>query len=162
MKFQSDTRKKWRWDLIGVGFVALVFWLIATPPSAYFLQIDTAAQDYVALALTRNCWEFFTEKMLAVLLLHPLFWLFGPSPYWETALLAVAATLNGIAAYELARLSSDSRLAGIVALLLLNALPFVQFFNRAYFGYLFPCVLGGGWQRTIAIGGGPDFVSVWH
>ncbi len=143
MSLSLETMKKWRWDLIGVSATALLVRVAATSPSAYFLQIDTAAQDFMALAWTRGCWEVLTEKIFPVLLLAPLFKMFGPSPYWETFLLAIAATISTATAYELSRLISGSKLAGIIAVLLILALPALQFYNRTYFGYLIPCSLVG-------------------
>jgi len=54
--------------LIGVSAAALLFWIVVTPSSAYFLQPDTPTQNYVALAWSQGCWEYVTEKMLSVLL----------------------------------------------------------------------------------------------
>ena len=130
-----------RLDLAAVGVVTLLFWLATTPGSAYFIQGDTPAQDYVALAWSQGCWEHVTEKMLAVVLLTPLFVFFGPSPHWETALLAGASVVSVVTTYELSRLLTKSRLGGLIAVLLLTALPAFQFFSHTYFGYQLPCLL---------------------
>ncbi len=120
-----------------------MIWIATTPASAIFLQRDTANQDYVALAWVRGCWEFFTEKMLAVYFLAPLFRLFGPSPRWEQVWLAVLAAVSAALVYLLTKLVSRSRFAGVLAVGLLLSLPAFQFFNRTYFGYLFPFLLLG-------------------
>ena len=132
---------KIRFDLAAVSIAALVFWLVATPASAFFIQSDTPAQDYVALAWSQGCWEHVTEKMLAVVLLTPLFVVFGPSPHWETALLAGASVVSVATTYELSRWLTKSRIGGLVAALLLTSLPAFQFYNHTYFGYQAPCLL---------------------
>lgn len=133
--------KNLRLDLAAVGAVTLLFWLATTPGSAYFIQGDTPAQDYVALAWSQGCWEHVTEKMLAVVLLTPLFVFFGPSPNWETALLAGASVVSVVTTYELSRLLTKSRCGGMFAVLFLTALPAFQFFSHTYFGYQVPCLL---------------------
>ena len=130
-----------RVDLAAVGIATLVFWLATTPVSAYFIQGDTPAQDYVALAWSQGCWEHVTEKMFAVTLLTPLFVLFGSSPYWETAILAGAAMVSVVTTYELSRSLTKSQVGGLFAALLLTALPAFQFFSHTYFGYQTPCLL---------------------
>ncbi len=117
--------------------------MATTPASAFFIQPDTPAQDFATLAITRGCWEYITEKMLAVILLAPLFWLFGPSPVWETVLLAIAFVISGLTVYELGRLFTDSILGGVLAVLTMMTTPAFQLFSRTYLGYLAPCLLLG-------------------
>lgn len=143
MLSRLETVKKWRWDLIVVGAATLLFWAVTTSPNAYFIQSDTPAQDSMALAWTYNCWEYITEKLLSVVLLAPLFKLFGPSPHWETLLLMLMASISVAVIYELACLVGNSKLTGALTALFLVALPAFQFFSRTYLGYITPFLLLG-------------------
>jgi hypothetical protein len=52
--------------------------------------------------------------------------------------------VSSVTIYQLAYLGSkQSRFSGAVATLLYTALPYTQFFNRTYFGYVIPCLLLG-------------------
>lgn len=136
--------KNFRWDLVAVGAASLGIWLLFTSlGNAFFVQIDSAAHDYAALAWLQNCWDFVTEKYLSVWLISLTYHLFGPSPYWGTFWLAIAAGLSGLLVYEITRLITQSRLTGVLAALILLALPGYQAFDRTYFGYLFPFLLLG-------------------
>ena len=141
--------RKWRWDVIGIVGAALLLSLATTDSSAYFLHFDTPTQDYMAATWLQNCWEHVTEKILPVLLLAPFFWLFGPDPHWETLLLLIATAVSLATVYELTRLFNGSRLAGLMATLLLTALPAFQYFSRIHLGYPTPFLLLG-------------WLMIWH
>ena len=130
-----------RWDLILAGAASLAFSAATTPASAYFLHLDMPNQDFAALAWARGCWEYTTEKMVGVFLLAPLFRLFGPSTVFEPVLLAILAAVTAAAVYELARLLGRSRRAGVLAALLVTALPAHQYFSRTHIGYALPCLM---------------------
>jgi hypothetical protein len=148
MKINWQSIKTWRWDLIAVGVAALIIWIASTPPSAYFLQIDTAAHEYAALAWVKGCWDFITEKYLSVTILALTYALFGALPTWSLFWLAVASAVSAVLVYEITRLASNAKLAGVLAVLFLLALPAYQFFNRTYFGFLFPFMLLG-WYAVL-------------
>jgi hypothetical protein len=132
-----------RWDLACVGAVSLTYWVVVTPSSSYFLQIDTATQDYIALAWARGCWEVATEKMAGVYLLAPLFRWLGPSPAWESLLLALSAAITLLVVYELTRAMTGSTKVGIAAACFALALPAFTFFSHTYLGYLLPLFMSG-------------------
>ena len=142
MRLRPVALRNARWDMVGVAIAVFLLGFATTHSSAIFIQRDTIHQDFVALGLARGCWEFITEKMLAVLLLWPLFWIFGPSPHIEMWLLAFSAAISAALVYEMARLSSNSRLSGLLASLILVALPAFQFYSRTYLGFIAPCLLG--------------------
>lgn len=73
----------------------------------------------------------------------PIYKLFGPSQYWETILLMLAAAISVALVYELGRLLSGRRSVGLVAALLLTALPAFQYFSRTHLGYPMPFLLLG-------------------
>ncbi len=148
--------RKWRWDIIGVVGAALLLSLATTAPSAYFLHFDAPTQDYMAAIWMQNCWEHVTEKILPVLLLAPIFRVFGPAPHWETLLLMIATATSLATVYELTRLFNGTRLAGIIAALLLAALPAFQYFSRIHLGYPIPFLLLGWlmiWHKRWALAG---------
>jgi len=148
--------QKWRWDLLGLGITGFVFGLATTDPSSYFLHFDTPTQDYMAATWLQNCWEHVTEKILPVLLLAPIFRVFGPAPHWETLLLIMATATSLATVYELTRLFNGTRLAGIIAALLLTALPAFQYFSRIHLGYPIPFLLLGWlmiWHKRWAFAG---------
>jgi hypothetical protein len=124
-----------------VGAFTLAFHALTTPASAYFLHFDAPLQGYAAIALVRGCWEYATEKMVGVYLLAPLFQWLGPSPVWEIGVLAGLAAVTVALTYEMARLFSGSRPAGLLAALLLLALPSFGYFSRMHIGYVMPCLL---------------------
>ncbi len=137
-----------RVDLLIIAGAGLLLWLIVTPLSTWFLGADTATQDWVALAWTQDCWEWVTEKMVAVFLLSPLFALFGASPLWEWGLLAIAYALTLATAYELARRIGGTWQTGALAALVLIASPGFGLYARSYFGYIFPALLFG-WLMVV-------------
>lgn len=124
-----------RWDLLGVAGFSLLFSLITTTPSSYFVHADAASQDFMALSWINGCWEFLSEKMTSLFVLGPLFRLFGSSPFWDTVSLAVVAAITLVLTYELARDLTGSRFGGILAALFLSALPTYQFFSRVHISY---------------------------
>lgn len=134
---------KWRWDLLGVGASSLLFSLVTTPASGYFIHTDSASEVFVALSWSQNCWQFIVEKMTSVFVLTPLFILFGPNPLWDTITLAIVAAIGLMLVYETARELTNSSLAGLIAVLLLSAFPAYQFFSRVHIGYVLPFLLGG-------------------
>lgn len=140
-----DARLPWglRSDLLLVMALGLLAWIAFTPRSAIFLGPDTATQDYMALAWSQGCWEYFSEKLVAVWLLGPLFALFGADPLWETALLALFSMLTLAGGYDLSRRLSGSRLGGLLTALALLAVPGQQAYAHTYFGYIYPGLLLG-------------------
>ncbi len=133
----------WRWDLLGIGFGALAVQAASLTPNAYFLHFDTPTQDLAALEWVKGCWGDSTLKILPVVLLGPIYRLFGPSQYWETLLLLAWAAVTVALVYELARLISGRRVVGLLAALLLIALPAFQYFSRTHLGYPMPFLLLG-------------------
>ncbi len=143
------TVRKWRWDLIAVGAVALAAGIASTHPSAYFLHFDTPTQDMAALEWAHGCWEWNTEKILPVMLLGLLFKIFPPSPYVETVVLLLFMATSATTAYELTRSFTQSNAGSWFTVLLLLSLPAYQYFARSYLGYQIPFLLLG-------------WLAVWH
>ena len=134
---QSAIRNRaWRWDWILLGVGALIFWGATTTPSAYFLHFDAGTQDVMALSLNQGCWEYATEKYFAILLLAVVFKVLGASVLWETLILIAASAVTVVGVYELTRLMTDSKWAGLMSALLLIALPAFQYFSRTHLGYV--------------------------
>ena len=130
----ANKNVRWDWILLGVG--ALIFWGATTTPSAYFLHFDAGTQDVMALAMNQGCWEYATEKYFAILLLALVFKVLGASVLWETLILIAASAVTVVGVYELTRVMTDSKWAGLMSALLLIALPAFQYFSRTHLGYV--------------------------
>lgn len=134
---QSAIRNlEWRWDWILLGAGALILWGATTTPSAYFLHFDAGTQDVMALAMNQGCWEYATEKYFAILLLAVVFKILGASVVWETLILIAASAVTVVGVYELTRVMTDSKWAGLMSALLLMSLPALQYFSRTHLGYV--------------------------
>lgn len=145
-----------RWDIVIVVLIALVAWLAAFSAEGLFLHFDMPTQDVAALSWGRGCWEYNTSKILPVFLLTPLFRTFGPSVWWEMSVLGIASTVSVTCIYELARLFTKTQWTGLLAALLVTALPAFQYFSRIHLGYPMPFLLSGwllAYQERWALAG---------
>jgi hypothetical protein len=132
-----------RWDMWGVGLAALLLQIVSQTSSAFFLHFDTSTQDVEALEWARGCWGESTLKILPAVLLGPIYKIFGPAHQWESILLLFWAAVTVALVYELTRLLSGRRIVGLLAALLLMALPTFQYFSRTHLGYPMPFLLLG-------------------